>query len=234
MADDKSLIDQIVDGVLKQLGTTDDGDARESAANSTRGGTVELVETVVTADVQIGPFLASTGRETQCVRQEDRTPPDEVRYGCFSMGEQEGPNGSGLIATVQFDVEGDGQSPLELDQVRITDPDGTLQNAGQYLALRWRPWAGAPASIFARLGVDTMLGLSFERGAGRALSLAFGGKSEEMIVLSTAGELRTTVTYSWAAGLFWDRDNSLLASLVVSGLDESMATANASPSFWNE
>jgi hypothetical protein len=80
------------------------------------------------ADVQIGPFLASTGRETQCVRQEDRTPPDEVRYGCFSMGEQEGPNGSGLIATVQFDVEGDGQSPLELDQVRITDPDGTLQN----------------------------------------------------------------------------------------------------------
>jgi hypothetical protein len=55
------------------------------------------------------------------VRQEERTPENEVRYGCFTLGTEQGPNGAGVLATVEFEGEGDGQSALELDQVIITD-----------------------------------------------------------------------------------------------------------------
>ncbi len=59
MAGELSLVDQIVNGVLKQLGTADDEDMRGNSSptaspakqNSSRTGVVELAETVVTADV---------------------------------------------------------------------------------------------------------------------------------------------------------------------------------------
>ncbi len=61
MAGEQSLIDQIVNGVLKQLGTTG-GDAREAISSVAppapqRTGTIELADTVITADIlseQIG------------------------------------------------------------------------------------------------------------------------------------------------------------------------------------
>lgn len=59
MAGEQSLVDQIVNGVLKQLGTADGGDARGKSARTasptksttSRQGVVELAEIVVTADV---------------------------------------------------------------------------------------------------------------------------------------------------------------------------------------
>lgn len=58
MADDKSLIDQIVNGVLKQLGTTEAAPARSTASNATERTIVEFAEAVITADMlyeQAGP-----------------------------------------------------------------------------------------------------------------------------------------------------------------------------------
>jgi hypothetical protein len=80
-------------------------------------------------DVQNGPFLASSGRQVNCL------PPDKapgtVLLRCVTLGATpDGPNGSGTLATVTFRALGAGTSPLHFGHVILTDPPANILASG--------------------------------------------------------------------------------------------------------
>ncbi len=71
-------------------------------------------------DVQNGAFLGSTGRIIGFCPQESGA--GSIRYGCASAGEDPGPDGGGILATVTFGTSCAGSSDLEFSLINLADP----------------------------------------------------------------------------------------------------------------
>ena len=85
--------------------------------------TLSWDQTILTlVSVNNGPFLGSTGRTVTCPAP--TSTPGSVTFGCETSGAQPGPNGSGILATVQFGVLGPGTTPVTLSGVTVTDTSG--------------------------------------------------------------------------------------------------------------
>ncbi|MGB6896753.1 MAG: cohesin domain-containing protein [Dehalococcoidia bacterium] len=74
-------------------------------------------------EVAEGPFLGSSGRTVQCL------PPVAaeglVRFVCVTLGETpEGPEGSGVLATITFEPLSAGSSDLQFQKLILADPPG--------------------------------------------------------------------------------------------------------------
>ena len=61
-------------------------------------------ETTIDVSVAEGPFLGSTGRETNCSTLSGE---GWLRFGCVSWGGQHGPSGSGILAYIEVDPNPD-------------------------------------------------------------------------------------------------------------------------------
>jgi hypothetical protein len=112
-------------------------------------------------------------------------------------------------------------------QASIALPSGRL-NAGQYFIIKWQLPFWKDYSFFWRYGVSALFGLSTKITPDESISAGFGFKSKHLIDLSQTIRDRTIAT-SWHTGVFWDRNNSLLASLVVSGVSEYFIYADVYP-----
>jgi hypothetical protein len=76
------------------------------------------------AQVQRGDFLASSGREVACDDPDIQN--GVLRYTCITLRmEPAGAEGSGTLATVVFEAQGSGSTPLTLDNVKANEPDAT-------------------------------------------------------------------------------------------------------------
>lgn len=93
----------------------------------------------------------------------------------------------------------------------------TLENAGENWSLRWFPRPDDRAGLFAYLGMSDLVGVSVRRRDGLAWSAGGGVLVDELAEEPTgvAGS-STFARMQWNAGLFVDREGSLLASLFVS------------------
>lgn len=105
---------------------------------------------------------------------------------------------------------------------------GNLQNAGQYTVLR----IGLPGTdrfrLFFRMGLGGMLGVSVRTSPSDSFTLAGGTATDELVVLDAdRGEIG--IRSRAAVGLFYDRNNSLLASLVVKPSVKEPAVLNIYP-----
>ncbi len=107
---------------------------------------------------------------------------------------------------------------------------GNLENMGQFYVMRYPIKADRSWSLMAHYGLHGMAGLSRRLPDGRAWSATAGLMVEnlEAAVQEGLGEAYAA-RLSWSAGLFYDRDNSLLASLMVSGLPHNRARLNVYP-----
>ena len=72
-------------------------------------------------DVTLGDFLGSTGRSVVELGPTISNTVGTLAYGAASFGEQEGPNGSGVLATITFLAVEPGDSPLKLENTQVTD-----------------------------------------------------------------------------------------------------------------
>ena len=100
----------------------------------------------------------------------------------------------------------------------------TLENQGQNFVMKYAlPFAPA-TSIFYHFGDSGMLGLSFARKDGTAISASGGVATKQIRVVDVRNGTRTvSVSLGWIAGIFFDRENSLLASLILSNrVNEAM------------
>lgn len=77
--------------------------------------------------VTLGAFLGSTGRSVAPVGPKIDNQAGKVTFGAWSLGDQPGPNGTGVLAVVSFTAQGEGESPLDLQRVIVLDTGGNSQ-----------------------------------------------------------------------------------------------------------
>jgi len=78
--------------------------------------------TIVHAEgAELGDFLGSTGRNAIPVGPQINNEAGTVAFGAFSFGEAPAPDGSGVLATISFSPQAEGESDLHLQDVKVTN-----------------------------------------------------------------------------------------------------------------
>jgi len=112
-------------------------------------------------------------------------------------------------------------------QATISLPNGRI-NAGQYFAFKWKLPFSDDYSLFYRCGMGALVGLSKKMNSEDNLTAGLGFKTKHLVDLNNAFRERTIET-GWLAGVFYDRNNSLLASVVLSGIKEYFCSIDVYP-----
>jgi hypothetical protein len=113
-------------------------------------------------------------------------------------------------------------------QPSIALNNGTLQNNGQYFSIRWKFPFSDSYSLFHYFGLRGLFGVSRSFDNGEALSVGAGVRAVSLKLLDPKFFLLTTVL-KWETGFFYDRNNSLLASLFIGGAEDNPVTLNIYP-----
>jgi len=139
-----------VDPALKQIADTGSVDIKID--NVTNLGAFEfklkynvnIVKVSQASDVTLGSFISSTGRTAVPTGPTIDNDKGELTFGAFTFGSNNGPDGSGVLATINFTAQNQGNTTLDLDGVQVTDingdnisfqvSDGELQVEGNPLA----------------------------------------------------------------------------------------------------
>jgi hypothetical protein len=150
-----------------------------------------------------------------------------------------GPTAGGIADLVIFDVAGVAlfhwDQPTRFlverwhaadwsSQASFTFPNKELQNNGQYMTLKIPVGLGR-TRFFVRGGLGAQLGATRALSGGHSVSLGLGGDTEVRNVDSTGHE---TIEFVPSAGVYYDRNNSLLWSATLSYL-ENQVTMNVYP-----
>lgn len=110
---------------------------------------------------------------------------------------------------------------------------GNLDNMGQFYVAKIslpkiRQW-----QAIIHFGLHGMAGVSRSFASGKALSLTAGFMVENLVPVDSGGnEHVLTGVLTWRAGLFYDRNNSLQASLLVSNVPQRRLIFNLYPGAW--
>lgn len=106
--------------------------------------------------------------------------------------------------------------------------DGTLQNNGQYFVIKYRLGEQTPWHLFYFFGLDGIIGATYKFEDGRALSAGFGFRGKKRILEDHLTN-RQSVSLAWNVGLFYDYNNSLMASMFFSGMFNDFFHLNIYP-----
>ncbi|MGE5679246.1 MAG: hypothetical protein ACM34K_00060, partial [Bacillota bacterium] len=106
--------------------------------------------------------------------------------------------------------------------------DLSLQNNGQYFSVKWKIPFLDKWHLFYYYGMNGIGGLSYKFDNGTSLSAAAGLRAKERYVIDPK-TYQMTINMVWNAGLFYDRNNSLLASLLLSGQKDNFLNLNIYP-----
>jgi hypothetical protein len=107
----------------------------------------------------------------------------------------------------------------------FTSPNGELRNSGQYMILKV-PLPNTTTRLFLRGGMGVQFGLSRPVRAEHSLTLALGVGTEARYVDPVTHDESIVLTFG--GGVYWDRRNSLLASLNM-GPSADRVTLNVYP-----
>jgi hypothetical protein len=106
--------------------------------------------------------------------------------------------------------------------------DGSLQNNGQYFSIKWKFPFSERWHFFYYFGMNGLTGLSYKMPDQSAFSVGFGLRAKNLELVDTSLH-KETISTIWNAGVFYDRDNSLIASVFFSGLTDDLLNVNAYP-----
>jgi len=83
------------------------------------------IPTIIMVDnVTVGDFPGSSGRAVIPLGPRIDNQAGRTTFGAWTLGPQPGSNGTGVLATVNFTAQGEGQSPLDLRNAQVVDTDG--------------------------------------------------------------------------------------------------------------
>ncbi|MCB0262087.1 MAG: hypothetical protein KDH98_02945 [Calditrichaeota bacterium] len=106
----------------------------------------------------------------------------------------------------------------------------TLENNGQNYMVRYRLPFLKRWSLMYHWGVHGMYGLTYHRENGQNFSVAGGLVVKDLVdTNSETGVRELTATLVWTGGLFYDLNNSLMTSLILSGTKGYKARLNMYP-----
>lgn len=107
---------------------------------------------------------------------------------------------------------------------------GNLENMGQFYVVRYPLNRERDIEAMVHFGLHGMVGLSKRLSRGRCLSGTLGLMVEDLVRVDQELQGRAlTAELTWSGGVFYDRSNSLLASLMVSGLPQNRLRLNLYP-----
>ncbi|HEY2408631.1 MAG TPA: hypothetical protein VGI10_21645 [Polyangiaceae bacterium] len=113
-------------------------------------------------------------------------------------------------------------------QPSFTYPTFELHNEGNYYAVKWPLPFYRDVRLFMYMGLGTLFGLSYKFDSQYSLSLG-GGTMASRLIASSRTNADNTVQFAPMAGVFLDRNNSLLASLKVTGVQDYFVNFNVYP-----
>jgi len=105
---------------------------------------------------------------------------------------------------------------------------GELHNHGNYFAIKWPLPFFPPLRLFTYFGEATTGGLSVKLGGEYSISAAAGGAATRLVNQAT-NRVENVVTFKPTGLLFLDRNDSLLASLQVSDIEDYFIHFNLYP-----
>lgn len=111
------------------------------------------------------------------------------------------------------------------------DPfSGILENNGQNFVMKYKIKKSYKWSLFYHWGTHAEVGASFERANGDCISFGTGMTAKGLVNISESENVRRLTTdLVLTAGLFYDRNNSLLASLLYSQTQDYRVRINVYP-----
>ncbi|MCB2204747.1 hypothetical protein KQI65_08355 [bacterium] len=113
-------------------------------------------------------------------------------------------------------------------QPTLMATDGTLRNVGQYFVVRYDLPFWEHYAVTYVFGLNGMAGLSRRFEDGNAVSVVMGLRARD-IFEDDENPLALNAKLTWNAAVYWDMENSLLASLVFSGISSNVMTLNVYP-----
>lgn len=113
-------------------------------------------------------------------------------------------------------------------QPSFTFPTGELHNQGNYFSAKWPLPFYERLRLFTYFGMGSLFGLSYKWNPEYSISAAAGTKVTRLLGSATSS-VDNTVEFAPSAGLFVDRNNSLLASLQLSNVSDYTAQLNLYP-----
>lgn len=107
---------------------------------------------------------------------------------------------------------------------------GTLENNGQYYVMKYKLPGTERTSLFYHFGDNGMLGVSYRHNETESITMGGGFAARELRTVDVTNGARTvTVSLGWIAGVFYDRNNSLLASFMASNRINEKVRVNIYP-----
>ncbi|MFC1784516.1 hypothetical protein ACFL0J_02645 [Candidatus Neomarinimicrobiota bacterium] len=106
--------------------------------------------------------------------------------------------------------------------------DKSLQNNGQYFTIKWQLPFSESWQLFYTFGMDGLLGLSNKIDEERTISIGAGFIGRELINIDEEKNIKT-VKLAWSTGIFYDKNNSLMASLKISDHIDYQTVINIYP-----
>lgn len=103
-----------------------------------------------------------------------------------------------------------------------------LHNNGQFFSIKWKLPFFDKWHLFYYFGTNGVGGLSYKYDDGSALSVGLGMAVSELFTVNSSTN-KKTVDLVWNVGVFYDRNNSLLASLSLTKKTDYMANLNIYP-----
>jgi len=113
-------------------------------------------------------------------------------------------------------------------QPTLAFPGATLQNAGQNFSMKLKIPFSERWHLFYYMGMNGLTGFSYKWKDAVALSFGVGLRAKERILVDPATH-QQTVDLVWNCGFFYDKENSLLASLFLSALTDNTVALNVYP-----
>jgi hypothetical protein len=107
-------------------------------------------------------------------------------------------------------------------------PGPNLHNQGNYFAAKFPLPFYERLRVFTYFGLSTAGGLSYQLDGEYSLSAAAGARATRLLPQSVSS-VRNDVQFAPMGGLFLDRNNSLLASILVSNVQDYFVNVNVFP-----
>jgi len=114
----------------------------------------------------------------------------------------------------------------------ITFPDGQLGNNGLYYSLKWNIPGSDRLSAWYYMGMCNMAGASCKYSDEHSITIGAGLRGRSLYEIDSRVRILSLILVP-TGGIFWDRNNSLLASLTASGQVDQTVILNVYPGVLN-
>lgn len=113
-------------------------------------------------------------------------------------------------------------------QPTLTFSNASMHNVGQYFSFKLELPFFKENFVFGYIGMGGLVGGSHKFNNGKSLSVGIGGKTTSIVKVSSWRD-KYSAKFGTSAGIFYDKEGSLLASILISDVEDYFCNINVYP-----